>query len=95
MDALDIFPPEVQDDENRKNGGEVILGEHQGMMEIFADVFDKAREILARGNRADGPGQYVVKQQSAETENFASVPPMASLTTRYTPPRTNMLLDSM
>src|SRR5579864_6485566 len=31
----------------------------------------------------------------AYTENLASVPPMASLTTRYTPPRTNMLLVSI
>ena len=32
---------------------------------------------------------------SAETEILASVLPMASLTTRYTPPRTNMLQLSM
>ena len=30
----------------------------------------------------------------AETESLARVPPMASFTTRYTPPRVNMAQDS-
>ena len=54
---LDVLPPEVQNDKHGKCGGEMIFGEvDYRMVQVSGDVFHKAGEILAGGNRADGSG---------------------------------------
>jgi tripartite-type tricarboxylate transporter receptor subunit TctC len=65
---------------------------HQEMKQIMAlpDVKEKVEAIGLIPHETpsiEGMTRYI----KAETENLASVPPIASFTTRYTPPRTNML----
>ena len=40
-------------------------------------------------------GPVGVIEEQSRTDHLAGFPPIASLTTQYTPPRTNIELDSM
>src|SRR5579864_7419896 len=66
MDALDILPPEVEDDHGGEGGGKVIgarFREVDGVAQVAANVVHKAGQVLAGGDGADGPGQNIVKKQ--------------------------------
>src|ERR1700676_385365 len=63
MNALDIFPPKVEGDEDGEGCGKGVLRKvWNGMVRITGDIFYETGQILARRNRADVSGQYVVKE---------------------------------
>ena len=63
VNALCVFPPEINHYHNGEPGGEMIVRKIQRPVEIQAHVFDEAGEILPGGNRADGAGEHVVEKQ--------------------------------
>src|ERR1700678_3457520 len=63
MHTLDVFPPEIHHDQNGEAGGKVVFGKNQGVVDVLADIFDEASEVLASRNGTDGASENVVEQQ--------------------------------
>ena len=68
MHALGVLPPEVGHDDDRDAGREVVIGKIQRAVQVHAHVLDEARQILARGDGADGASQNVVEEQGGDRE---------------------------
>src|SRR5215468_10272224 len=70
--ALGIFPPEIDGDENGKTRGDQschAIGEMGfAEMEVLKEFVEETAEILARRDAADGTGEDVVEHQSGNAE---------------------------
>ena len=61
--ALGILPPEIKHDDHGQARGEMVVGKMERAVHVHAHVFDEARQVLPRGNGADGAGQHVIEKQ--------------------------------
>ena len=66
--ALGILPPEIADHDDGQSRGEVVVGKIQRAVQVDADVFDEARQVLASGDGADGAGQHIIEEQGGDGE---------------------------
>ena len=68
VDALRVLPPEVEHDDDRQAGGEMVVGKVQRAVQVDANVLDETRQVLSGGYGADGAGQDVVEEQGRDRE---------------------------
>ncbi len=70
-DALGVFPPEVNRDDDRegcRDGAYGVFGEWAAEMKVDRQLAHQAGEILSRGDAADWAGQNVVEHQRRHAE---------------------------
>ena len=68
MHALDVFPPEIKSDQDGKERGGGIRGQHRLHVEIVQKLVQQADQIQTRRNAADRPRQDVIEHQGGNGE---------------------------